>query len=181
MEFEWDARKDAANQRKHGVGFREASTVFGDPLATTFPDVDHSLSEQRFLTIGTSVSGRILGVAHIENQETIRIISARTVTPRERRFYEKTIEQRSNGNIRPEYDFASMKGGIQGKYYEQYRKGTNVVLLEPDVAEAFPTEGAVNQALRGILKKTHASRRIGGRPEGALKPTSRVSKRRHRG
>jgi len=52
MEFEWDPRKEAANQRKHGVGFREAATVFGDPLATSFPDVDHSISEQRLLTIG---------------------------------------------------------------------------------------------------------------------------------
>jgi len=56
MEFEWDPRKDAANQRKHAVGFREATTVFGDPLATTFPDSEHSVFEQRFLTIGGSVN-----------------------------------------------------------------------------------------------------------------------------
>jgi hypothetical protein len=66
MQFEWDPRKDTANRRKHGVGFREATTVFGDPLATTFPDVDHSLAEQRFLTIGASASRRILVVAHAE-------------------------------------------------------------------------------------------------------------------
>jgi len=89
MQFEWDPRKDAANRRKHGVGFREATTVFGDPLATTFPDVDHSLSEQRFLTIGASASRRILVVAHTEKQEMVRIISARPVTPRERKFYEE--------------------------------------------------------------------------------------------
>jgi hypothetical protein len=52
MQFEWDRRKEAANRRKHGIGFREAATVFGDPLATTFTDIDHSESEQRFLTIG---------------------------------------------------------------------------------------------------------------------------------
>jgi len=89
MEFEWDPRKDAANRRKHGVGFREAATVFGDPLATTFPDMDHSLSEQRFLTIGASASGRLLGVAHTESDDTIRVINARPVTRRERRFYEE--------------------------------------------------------------------------------------------
>jgi hypothetical protein len=50
--------------------------------------------------------------------------------------------------MRPEYDFASMKGGVRAKYHTEYRKGTNVVLLEPDVAEAFPTEQAVNEALR---------------------------------
>jgi uncharacterized DUF497 family protein len=89
MEFEWDPRKDAANQRKHAVGFREATTVFGDPLATTFPDSEHSIVEQRFLTIGASVSDRLLVVVHTEHEETIRIVSARPATPRERRFYEE--------------------------------------------------------------------------------------------
>jgi hypothetical protein len=89
MKFEWDLRKDAANRRKHGVGFREATTTFGDPLAVTFPDADHSLSEHRFLTIGASASGRMLVVAHAENDGTIRIISARPVTRRERSFYEE--------------------------------------------------------------------------------------------
>ena len=77
------------NRRKQKLGFREATTVFGDPLATTFPDVDHSASEQRFLTIGVSVSGRLLIVAHTERWEAIRIISARPATPHERRFYEE--------------------------------------------------------------------------------------------
>jgi hypothetical protein len=89
MNFEWDPRKDATNRRKHGIGFREATTVFGDALAMTFPDEDHSLSERRFLTIGSSISGRVLLVAHSENQEIIRIISARPVTRRERKVYEE--------------------------------------------------------------------------------------------
>jgi uncharacterized DUF497 family protein len=90
MEFEWDPLKDAANQRRHRVSFREATTVFGDPLATTFSDVDHSSSEQRFLTIGASASGRLLVVAHTESEQTIRLISARPVTRLERKFYEET-------------------------------------------------------------------------------------------
>jgi hypothetical protein len=90
MEFEWNPRKDVTNQHKHGVGFREAATVFGDPLATTFPDPDHSVSEQRFLTIGASASGHLLVVAHTEGERTVRIISARPVTRSERRFYEET-------------------------------------------------------------------------------------------
>jgi uncharacterized protein len=89
MEFEWDPRKDAANRRKRGIGFREATTVFGDPFATTFPDIDHSISEQRFLTIGASAGGRLLVVAHTETEESIRIISARAVTRSERKFYEE--------------------------------------------------------------------------------------------
>ena len=80
----------------------------------------------------------------------------------------KNIEHRSNGDIRPEYDFASMNSGVRGKHYEQYRKGTNVVLIESDVAAAFPTEGAVNEALRGILGTARAVRRTGGLPDRAL-------------
>jgi uncharacterized protein len=90
MEFGWDPRKDATNRRKHGIGFREATTVFGDPFATTFPDNDHSLVEQRFLTIGASVERRLLVVAHTESGDKIRIISARGVTRSERKFYEES-------------------------------------------------------------------------------------------
>lgn len=90
MEFEWNPRKDAANERKHGVGFREAATVFGDPLATTFPDLEHSESEQRFLTLGASQRSRLLVVAHTEIENSIRIISAGEVTRHERKFYEET-------------------------------------------------------------------------------------------
>ena len=58
---------------------------------------------------------------------------------------------KSHDDMLPEYDFASMKGGIRGKYVTRYRAGTNLVLLDPDLAEAFPTDAAVNQALRAIL------------------------------
>jgi uncharacterized protein len=87
--FEWDPRKEAQNRRKHGVSFREAATVFGDPLSTEFPDPDHSQDEERYIIIGMSQRGRILVVAHTEEQDTIRIISARRATRHERRFYEE--------------------------------------------------------------------------------------------
>jgi len=74
-----------------------------------------------------------------------------------------------------------MKGGVRGKHYEQYRKGTNVVLLEPDVAEAFPTEAAVNEALRGILGKARAARRTGGPRERTPQGAPRGPKRRAAG
>jgi hypothetical protein len=92
----------------------------------------------------------------------------------------KNSNQRNDDDILPEYDFASMKGGIRGKYYEQHRRGTNVVLLQPDVAEAFPTEDAVNEALRGILSTARAVRRSGGLPDRAIQSTSREYKRRTR-
>jgi hypothetical protein len=87
--LEWDPEKAASNFTKHGAEFHEAGTVVDDPLSTTFPDPDHSLDEQRYLTIGSSLSGRILVVAHTDRGEAVRLISARAATPTERRFYEQ--------------------------------------------------------------------------------------------
>jgi uncharacterized protein len=87
--FTWDPQKAAANVKKHGVDFREAATIFDDPLSATFPDSDHSTTEHRFLTTGMSASLRFLVVAHTEQGDTVRIISARPVTRRERLFYEE--------------------------------------------------------------------------------------------
>jgi hypothetical protein len=87
--LQWDPEKAASNYTKHGVDFHEAGTVLDDPLSTTFPDPDHSLDEQRYLTIGSSLSGRILVVAHTDRGEAVRLISARQATPSERRFYEQ--------------------------------------------------------------------------------------------
>jgi uncharacterized protein len=89
MEFEWDERKAAKNETKHGVSFREAGTVFGDPLAITFSDPDHSEDEQRFLTFGFSQLNRLLVVSHTERAQRIRIISARPATRKERKIYEE--------------------------------------------------------------------------------------------
>jgi uncharacterized DUF497 family protein len=88
MRFEWDPAKAAENLGKHGVSFREALTVFGDPLAVTFDDPDRSVGEQRFLTVGQTVEGRLVIVAHTERGDSIRVINAREVTRRERRQYE---------------------------------------------------------------------------------------------
>jgi hypothetical protein len=84
--------------------------------------------------------------------------------------------KRRDGDLRPEYDFSSINGGVRGKHVDQYHKGTNVVLLQPDVAEAFPTEDAVNEALRGILSTTRAVRQIGGLPDRSLQPGRAKSK-----
>jgi hypothetical protein len=92
----------------------------------------------------------------------------------------KANENPKHNEMRAEYDFASMRGGVRAKYYEEYRKGTNVVLLQPDVAEAFPTEEAVNEALRGILSTTRAVRRIGGLSDRALLPGARTRKGRRK-
>jgi uncharacterized protein len=90
MRFAWDEKKAASNLSKHGISFEEAATVFGDPLSDTFPDPDHSLEEHRFVIIGSSESGKILVVAHTDDGELVRIISAREVTIGERKSYEES-------------------------------------------------------------------------------------------
>jgi uncharacterized protein len=89
MEFEWNPEKAESNYRKHSVSFEEAATVFNDSLSFTFPDPDHSIGESRYVIIGISRFGKLLIVAHTDRGETIRIISARTATRSERRFYEQ--------------------------------------------------------------------------------------------
>jgi uncharacterized protein len=91
LRIEWDPGKAAANEAKHGVAFSEAATVFADPLSISLPDPDHSADEERLLLLGHSGSGRALIVALTERGDTVRIISARPMTPRERRTYERAI------------------------------------------------------------------------------------------
>lgn len=89
MRFEWDKRKATFNAKKHGISFDEAATVFGDPLAITYEDPDHSEEEDRFLTFGTSGSGKYVIVSHTPRGNNERIISARPMTPVERDIYEQ--------------------------------------------------------------------------------------------
>jgi len=88
LTFEWDRAKAAANLQKHGVSFEEAATIFGDPLSLTVTDALHSEGEERFVTVGQARTGKLLVVVHVERGDAIRIIGARTATPKERRTYE---------------------------------------------------------------------------------------------
>ena len=92
LTFEWHPPKARSNFAKHGVGFEEASTVFGDPLSLTIPDPEHSRMEERFVTMGTAFTGKLLVVVHTDRGDNIRIISARRASRRERKSYEKGIE-----------------------------------------------------------------------------------------
>lgn len=89
MRFEWDPKKAAANLKKHRVTFQEAATVFGDPLAITFQDPDHSNDEERELTFGQSLQKRLIVVSHTERKNRTRIISARLMEHKERVIYEE--------------------------------------------------------------------------------------------
>jgi hypothetical protein len=91
IRFEWDPRKDSANQRKHGVSFEEAQSVFFDENAIQYYDDDHSEHEERFIMLGVSLQLRLLVVCHCERYSgnVIRIISARKATKSERKFYRR--------------------------------------------------------------------------------------------
>ncbi len=89
LTFEWDDAKASQNRTKHGVEFEEGATVFADTLSLTIDDPLHSVEEERFVTIGESALRRLLVVVHTERGDTIRIISARQATRRERKDYEQ--------------------------------------------------------------------------------------------
>ena len=90
MDFEWDKDKAIKNEKKHGVSFAEAMTVFGDPFELTISDSDHSSGEYRFLSIARSNTGKLLVVSYTERQpNNIRLIGARKATKQEQRDYEK--------------------------------------------------------------------------------------------
>ena len=88
MKLDWEPSKAAANLRKRGVSFQEAGTVFGDPMALTFDDPDHSLGEARFLTFGISRAHKLLIFSYTERGDVTRIISARKMSRQERDIYE---------------------------------------------------------------------------------------------
>ncbi len=90
MEFEWDDKKAERNLKKHEISFQEAAAVFGDPVAITFNDPDHSIGEHRLLTFGRTITDNLVIVSHTELADTVRIISARQMTNQERKIYEQS-------------------------------------------------------------------------------------------
>lgn len=91
MRFDWDDRKAETNLTKHGVSFPKATSVFADPLSIAFPDPDHSIKEERLVIIRHSHQGRLLFVSHTDQDNLVRIISAREVTRHEKRVYEEAL------------------------------------------------------------------------------------------
>jgi len=89
VEFVWDWAKARSNTRKHGVTFEEAATVFADPLELTIRDPNHSVDEDRWVSVGTSASERLLVVGYTERGSKIRLIFARRATTREQHDYEQ--------------------------------------------------------------------------------------------
>ena len=90
----------------------------------------------------------------------------------------KSSKAVSDPDLRAEYDFSTMAGGVRGKYVERYQAGVNLVLLEPEVAEAFPTDESVNQALRTAMRAAKASRRRHVLPNKQMQRTRSATARR---
>ncbi|MBX3058988.1 MAG: BrnT family toxin [Anaerolineae bacterium] len=86
-QFEWDPKKAARNAEKHGISFAEAATIFDDPAFIAVIDDEHSIGEERYISIGLSNRGRLLMVAHTDRENRVRIISARLATKKEEIFY----------------------------------------------------------------------------------------------
>ncbi len=89
MKIEWNPLKAKLNIKKHGITFEEAATAISDPMAVTGSDPDHSIYEERYITFGVSLKGKLLVVSHTDEEGTIRLISARKASKGERELYEK--------------------------------------------------------------------------------------------
>lgn len=157
MIYEWDGRKAARNLTKHGISFEEAATVFHDPLAMTFPDPDHSPDEGREITIGHTMKQRLAFVAHCQRGIRIRLISARLATNAERSSMKKESSKTTVDELRKEYDLSSLQRGVRGKYYCRATAGTNLVLIDADLAHVFPDSDSVNRALRLLVETARAA------------------------
>ena len=85
----------------------------------------------------------------------------------------KKASSKKVDDLRPEYDFSSLKGGVRGKYYRRFQAGTNIVRLDPELARVFSTDEAVNEALRTVVRASRVSRRSTRLPNKELKLTKR--------
>lgn len=156
--FEWDPKKAASNLKDHGVSFDEATTVFGDILAMNMPDPDHSEGE------AFSCSGcRALRGSWWSRTPSGRRGHGSSAPDWRRAMRDGNMKtnraRKPTGDadtMRPEYDFSNAVRGVTAARYAQ---GTNVVLLEPDVAQLFPDSQAVNEALRTLARLTRVSPR----------------------
>jgi uncharacterized protein len=158
LKFEWDAPKSAANLRKHGVSCEEAATVFGDPLALTFADPDHSVRESRFITIEQSHQDLLMIVAPIER-------GLRSGSPAHPGRPDKSEQSMSRvEDMRAEYHREDLGAGARGKYFRRYSKSTHVVLLDDRVAQVFPKADAVNEALLGLLALAEKAKPVASKP-----------------
>jgi hypothetical protein len=129
-----------------------------------------SVGERRFLIIGLSAAGGS-SWSPTPRRAILFASSARGAPHGVSNGFMKKTTRALRDELRPKYDFAAMKGGVRGKYARRVHESTNIVVIAPEVADAFPTEQAVNEALKGMLSTTRAVRQTGGLPNTALPPS----------
>jgi ribonuclease toxin BrnT of type II toxin-antitoxin system len=166
MRVTWDPRKAAANLKKHKASFEEASTVLADPLAITGADPDHSIDETRWITFGLRIAGDS-SPSPIPTRTIPSTSSARGRRPAQNAGYMKKARSRARDELRRSYKRSDFPAGfIRGKYAARLAAASNVAVLSPENAAAFPTSDAVNAALDGLLrvaKSAGLARRSSGR------------------
>jgi uncharacterized DUF497 family protein len=162
LEFEWDLRKAEVNLKEHGVSFDEATTVLRDTLSITIADPDHSDSEDRFVDIGMSHRGQLLVVSSRNGTigfESLAHDHRHGPNGKAMKKQTKRKQSEAKDTMRPGYDFSK---GVRGKHAARYAEGTNVVVLEPDVAREFRTTEQVNETLRAVSKMLQQHRKHAG-------------------
>ena len=155
MKFEWDPAKAAANERKHGVTFDEASTVFADVLSVSGQDLEHSRAEALWLTFGISSHGHRWW-SLMPTGGPLFVSSARGLRLEKKGKFMKKASV-TEDKMKPEYSRADLGPLVRGKYAVRYAKATNVVVIDPALSKAFPNNEAVNNALRSLLAVATAS------------------------
>jgi Ribonuclease toxin, BrnT, of type II toxin-antitoxin system len=163
MRFDWDPRRAAANLRKHSVSFEEASTVFADDYSLTGADPDHSIGESGSSHSECHRAGDFWW-SPTRNREILFVYSAPGVQRGRNVNSMKKGKQANGKGLRREYKRSDFpRGFLRGKYASRMRAGSNVVRLDPEIASAFPTSEAVNEALSTVLKAAKNARVSKGR------------------
>lgn len=149
----WDDATAQSNRMRHDRRFEEAATIFFDPHHTTVEARTQPAEESRFAAVGASVEGAILVVLYVIRSNEVHILGARPATRMERRHYMSRDE--SADEPATEYDFSR---GVRGRHFIK-PEGPIHVTIDPVVAEYFPDEQAVNDALRVLIVEGRATRR----------------------
>lgn len=169
MRIEWDPKKAKSNLRKRKVSFEEAATAMSAPLAITGADPDHSVTEDRYIPLRSRFEDGYWRWLTPRNMRQFGS-SAPVRRAKESESYMKKDRRTGKDELRTEYKRSDFpKGLVRGKYAERLRKSSNVVVLDPEVAQAFPNQEAVNSALRSLVQIAERTARPAGRSTGGGK------------
>jgi len=160
VHFEWDSAKAPKNLRKHRVSFEAALSVFYDPLAVTGGDPDHSPGEESLATFGQPASSFSYAIPSAVRQSASSALAVLLLA--KGAFMRKA--KSASDELRAEYKRSDFKKLERGKYYERVKAGSNIVVLDPEVAAVFPNSAAVNKALHSLVEVAQAATLASRRP-----------------